>query len=202
MEPIKEEKKEELSPRSRLMPGLAEKLSSMTTNGPFTKFERKDSSKGSQSSNTPSVKLNSKPVQQNSFPRQAGHRIQRFGDRSKAKQPAVVPKVIVPKPEEEKKIEIMPEPVPKMTPPPPAPAPEPEPEKVEKAVSKSKAKSKTSKGKKAKKADVEIDSNGNLAGRKDVVFKTLLRSVKRYYSTEFEEKTEYASLTKSKQEKL
>ena len=40
-----------------------------------------------------------------------------------------------------------------------------------------------------------------LSGRKDVVYKTLLRSVKRYYSTEFETRTEYATLTKSKQEK-
>lgn len=41
-----------------------------------------------------------------------------------------------------------------------------------------------------------------LAGRKDVVYKTLLRAVKRYYTAEFEAKTEYNSLTKSKQEKM
>jgi hypothetical protein len=34
-----------------------------------------------------------------------------------------------------------------------------------------------------------------------VVYKTLLRSVKRYYSNEFEARTEYSSLSKSKQEK-
>lgn len=46
-----------------------------------------------------------------------------------------------------------------------------------------------------------ISDKSALSGRKDVVFKTLLRSVKRYYSTLFEDETNYASLTKSKQEK-
>lgn len=47
----------------------------------------------------------------------------------------------------------------------------------------------------------DVRSKQGLAGRKDVVYKTLLRSIKRYYSTEFENKTEYSRLTKSKQEK-
>ena len=41
----------------------------------------------------------------------------------------------------------------------------------------------------------------SLSSRKDVVYKTLLRSVKRYYSNEFEVRTEYPSLSKSKQDK-
>lgn len=47
----------------------------------------------------------------------------------------------------------------------------------------------------------ESKSRLGLSGRKDVVYKTLLRSVKRYYSSEFESRTEYNGLTKSKQEK-
>lgn len=48
----------------------------------------------------------------------------------------------------------------------------------------------------------ESDKTKNaLSSRKDVVYKTLLRSVKRHYSNEFESKTEYATLSKSKQEK-
>lgn len=47
----------------------------------------------------------------------------------------------------------------------------------------------------------DTKSKQGLSGRKDVVYKTLLRSVKRYYSGEFESRTEYATLTKSKQEK-
>lgn len=54
---------------------------------------------------------------------------------------------------------------------------------------------------KAKKEEDDDNSKHGLAGRKDVVYKTLLRSVKRYYSNEFDNNTEYASLTKSKQEK-
>lgn len=54
---------------------------------------------------------------------------------------------------------------------------------------------------KEKSKDDDTSSKKGLAGRKDVVYKTLLRSVKRYYSTEFETRTEYATLTKSKQEK-
>ena len=49
--------------------------------------------------------------------------------------------------------------------------------------------------------DSESKSKLGLSGRKDVVYKTLLRSVKRYYSSEFESRTEYNGLTKSKQEK-
>ena len=48
----------------------------------------------------------------------------------------------------------------------------------------------------------EARSKSNLSGRKDVVYKTLLRSIKRYYTTLFEEQTDYASLSKSKQDKL
>jgi len=47
----------------------------------------------------------------------------------------------------------------------------------------------------------ETTSKQGLSGRKDVVYKTLLRSVKRYYSSEFESRTEYQTLTKSKQDK-
>lgn len=54
---------------------------------------------------------------------------------------------------------------------------------------------------KSDRSDKSSSKGGNLSGRKDVVYKTLLRSVKRYYSSEFEEMTEYSSLTKSKQEK-
>lgn len=61
--------------------------------------------------------------------------------------------------------------------------------------------------KKEKQLEEEIDDESEsksklgLSGRKDVVYKTLLRSVKRYYSSEFESRTEYNGLTKSKQEK-
>lgn len=53
---------------------------------------------------------------------------------------------------------------------------------------------------KAKKAVSEADE-GNLSSRKDVVYKTLLRSIKRYYSDEFEANTEYPGLSKAKQDK-
>jgi hypothetical protein len=61
--------------------------------------------------------------------------------------------------------------------------------------------------KKEKQLEEDIDDESEsksklgLSGRKDVVYKTLLRSVKRYYSSEFESRTEYNDLTKSKQEK-
>lgn len=58
--------------------------------------------------------------------------------------------------------------------------------------------------KQAKKEAEDISdttSKQGLSGRKDVVYKTLLRSVKRYYSSEFESRTEYQTLTKSKQDK-
>jgi hypothetical protein len=47
----------------------------------------------------------------------------------------------------------------------------------------------------------EEKDDGNLSSRKDVVYKTLLRSIKRYYSDEFEIKTEYPGLSKAKQDK-
>lgn len=92
------------------------------------------------------------------------------------------------------------------------------PEKCEKVESKQSGAKPTEKAQKfvekkketPKKAEVEnkvsddrsdTKSKQGLSGRKDVVYKTLLRSVKRYYSGEFESRTEYATLTKSKQEK-
>lgn len=69
-------------------------------------------------------------------------------------------------------------------------------EVVKKEVKKGKRGPKPKKNKKGAK------DNSALSGRKDVVFKTLLRSIKRHYSNVFEEKTEYNSLTKTKQDKL
>lgn len=71
-----------------------------------------------------------------------------------------------------------------------------------KPVKEEKKEKKPKKGGRSKKGKKAAKDNSSLSGRKDVVYKTLLRSIKRYYSTLFEEKTQYNNLTKTKQDKM
>jgi hypothetical protein len=152
--------KEELSPRSKMMPKLAEKVNTMNkviSKGCFSKVLPKETK--SSSNNT----LESKEEESN-----------KQEQRKKIEQKPVQGKNFIPAP-------------------PVAPV-----EKEQKAEQSKKSSFALCK---SRDQDDDTTSKQGLSGRKDVVYKTLLRSVKRFYSTEFEIRTEYSTLTKSKQEK-
>lgn len=160
---------QETSPRSKMMPGLAAKVSTISSGGSFSKVVPKGVRQTSNHFNIApqNGKLENTP--------KSG----RISEKSISEE---LPIQQVNKPEGAK-VKEQKETKPKSTP------------------KKRKASEHKEEETKAKSKDDDTSSKKGLAGRKDVVYKTLLRSVKRYYSTEFENRTEYATLTKSKQEK-
>lgn len=182
----KEEEKE-LSPRSQMMPGLAAKINTISRGGSFSKYVpqvvRTSSGNNSILSNggldTPEIR----PVKLETRPPNTPLENTELEMPPKQVKDVAATKVVK---SEEKKDKAKPIPTSK--------------EEV-KATPVAKSTPKKSALPKSKASDEDTKSKQGLAGRKDVVYKTLLRSVKRYYSTEFESRTEYATLTKSKQEK-
>lgn len=160
----------ELSPRSKMMPGLAAKVNTISQGGSFSKY-------------VPQINRNSSNVSSN--PTQNGTHGKLEARKKPVKQASEPAQVLSPAPikkeesKEEQKVEVV---------------------KEEEKKSNNKRKSSSQENSQKSKQDDEKSKQG-LAGRKDVVYKTLLRSVKRYYSNQFEARTEYATLTKSKQEK-
>lgn len=164
--------KEELSPRSKMFPGLREKMSTINGGGSFIKFERK----------TP-VHTGRKEGFGQEFQKTINTQFNKKEEAKIGKLLANIPKsnqdlAVKPRAPKEEKIDTKP-----------------------KETIKKEKKGGRRKGGKAKKGKKTTKDSNNLSGRKDVVFKTLLRSIKRYYSTLFEETTEYNSLTKTKQDK-
>lgn len=193
----KQNVKDELSPRSKMLPGLVERVNTIKGNGSFSKFERVGS-------NIPSnnVVLNHARFPENPKEFQSDEFTIPYSKTDDTKATADIAKVIDID-NSDGKSEKVDSAVKENT---ESKKKEKEIEEEVKIVKKPKPRTKggkiKKKGTKAKaKQATEESEEGNLSSRKDVVYKTLLRSIKRYYSDEFESNTEYPGLSKAKQDK-
>ena len=180
---------DDLSPRSKMLPNLKEKVSIIKGGGPFTKFKRKTSTRITRNDSNPnglkSFREELKTLNDSNKPFLS---LISSKSNSNGAKNNMAPQVKQ-KPIRTKNISIMQPPKNEIK----------ELKVEERKEPKRGGRGKNSKSGKGKKKSKE---NSNLSGRKDVVFKTLLRSIKRYYSNLFEDTTEYNELTKTKQDKL
>lgn len=193
----KVEYKEELSPRSKMLPGLVARVNTIKGNGSFSRFERVSSIMPVNNNALSNGKFveNAKELQFDEFTIPYSKTDETKAsidltkvidiDKSDGKSEKVdsTDKQNTETKKKEKEIEEEIKIVKK-------PRPRTKGGKLKKKGAKSKAKQVT-----------EEAEEGNLSSRKDVVYKTLLRSIKRYYSDEFESNTEYPGLSKAKQDK-